>query len=127
MSIKCIAGSGLSSSAAIEVLIAVILNHFWARDQEDAVAWAKFGQYAENEYFGKPSGLMDQMASAVGSAVHIDFFDPDNVKLESFNLDLEKNSMLYALLIQAQIMQTNDAYASIPEMKTVAEYFTEKF
>ncbi|NLJ95366.1 MAG: galactokinase [Clostridiaceae bacterium] len=120
-------GSGLSSSAAIEVLIAVILNHFWAADQEDAVTWAKFGQYAENKYFGKPSGLMDQMASAVGSAVHIDFYDPNNVQIESFDLDLEKEQ--YALCIidsGADHADLTDAYASIPvEMKTVAEYFNK--
>ncbi len=118
-------GSGLSSSAAIEVLIGVILNHLWAGDQEDAVAIAKFGQYAENKYFGKPSGLMDQMASAVGSAVHIDFADADHVKIEAFDLDLAKEQ--YALCIidsGADHAHLTDAYAAIPkEMKAVANYF----
>ncbi len=69
-------GSGLSSSAACEVLIGTTGNHLFCQDKFDAVEIAKIGQAAENEYFGKPCGLMDQTASSVGDAVAIDFKDP---------------------------------------------------
>lgn len=69
-------GSGLSASAAYEVLIGNIINHLFCGDRLDAVTIAKMGQYAENVYFGKPCGLMDQMASSVGNIVTIDFMDP---------------------------------------------------
>lgn len=71
-------GSGLSSSAACEVLIGTTGNHLFCQDKFDAVEIAKIGQAAENEYFGKPCGLMDQTASSVGDAVAIDFKDPAN-------------------------------------------------
>ena len=69
-------GSGLSSSAACEVLLGVIENHLFCRDELTPVEIAQMGQKAENLYFGKPSGLMDQTASSVGGAVAIDFADP---------------------------------------------------
>jgi galactokinase len=68
-------GSGLSSSAAYEVLIGTILSHFFNKGSIDALQIAQIGQYAENEYFGKPCGLMDQTTSAVGGFVTIDFKD----------------------------------------------------
>ena len=71
-------GSGPSSSAACEVLIGTTGNHLFCQDRFDAVEIAKIGQAAENEYFGKPCGLMDQTASSVGDAVAIDFKDPAN-------------------------------------------------
>ena len=69
-------GSGLSSSAAFEVLIGRILNGLFANTAVSAIEIAQIGQYAENVYYGKPSGLMDQMASSVGGLVFIDFHDP---------------------------------------------------
>lgn len=69
-------GSGLSSSAAFEVLIGRILNGLFAGGAVSAIEIAQIGQYAENVYYGKPSGLMDQMASSVGGLVYIDFADP---------------------------------------------------
>ncbi len=69
-------GSGLSSSAAYEVLIGIIMNHLFCEDAIDAVAIAQIGQYAENKFFGKPCGLMDQLACAVGGIISIDFNDP---------------------------------------------------
>lgn len=69
-------GSGLSSSAAYEILIGVVLNHFFCDGDVSAVELAQIGQYAENVFFGKPCGLMDQLACAVGGVVHIDFADP---------------------------------------------------
>lgn len=71
-------GSGLSSSAAFEVLISRILNGLFADNAVSAIEIAQIGQYAENDYYGKPSGLMDQMASSVGGLVFIDFADPKN-------------------------------------------------
>lgn len=71
-------GSGLSSSAAFEVLTGTILNHLYNQGEISAVEIAKAAQYAENVYFGKPSGLMDQMASSVGGIITIDFQDVEN-------------------------------------------------
>ena len=73
-----ITGAGLSSSASYEVLLGNIFNHFFCGGALDAIAIAKVGQYAENIYFGKPCGLMDQVGSSVGGAVAIDFADPLN-------------------------------------------------
>ena len=69
-------GAGLSSSAAFEVIIGTIISGLFNNMEIDPVEIAKAGQYAENVYFGKPCGLMDQMASAVGGLIHIDFKDP---------------------------------------------------
>ena len=66
-------GSGLSSSAAFEVLVGTVINGLFANGEVDATEIAKFGKFAENIYYNKPSGLMDQMASSVGSMVFIDF------------------------------------------------------
>lgn len=115
-------GSGLSSSAACEILIAVILNNFWANNQESPEMLAKIGQKAENEFFGKPSGLMDQMASAVGSAVHINFANPNKPLVNPLALDLEKEK--YSLCIVdsgADHADLTEAYAAITdEMLAVA-------
>ena len=73
-----LSGSGLSSSAAYEILVGNILNHFFCGGALDAIELAKVGQYAENVYFGKPCGLMDQMGASIGGAVAIDFQDPAN-------------------------------------------------
>ena len=72
-------GSGLSSSAAFEVLFGTIFNELFFQKKLTAVEIAQIGQYAENIYFGKPSGLMDQMASSVGGMVFIDFADPKKI------------------------------------------------
>ena len=69
-------GSGVSSSAAFEVLIGVILNDLFLEEKVSPIAIAQIGQWAENVYFGKPCGLMDQMASSVGNIITIDFADP---------------------------------------------------
>ena len=83
-------GSGLSSSAAFEVLIANILNGMFNNNSIDAVTIAKYSQYAENVHFGKPSGLLDQMASSVGGFTYADFNDPANPVIEKIELDLHK-------------------------------------
>lgn len=109
-------GSGLSSSAACEVLLALICSHFWGAKELGPTDWAIIGQYAENKYFGKPSGLMDQLASATGAAVHIDFEKPAEPKIEALPLSLAKEG--YALCIVdsgADHADLTAAYASIPE------------
>ncbi|MBE6727727.1 MAG: galactokinase [Ruminococcaceae bacterium] len=81
-------GSGLSSSAAFEVLVSNILNGLFNDAKVDAVSIAKFSQFAEREFFGKPCGLLDQMASSVGGFTYADFNDPANPIIEKIDLDL---------------------------------------
>ena len=118
-------GSGLSSSAACEVLLGVIENHLFCRDELDPVTIAQMGQKAENLYFGKQSGLMDQTASSVGGAVAIDFADPASPAVRSVAVDLA--SLGYALCIidsGASHAALTGEYDSIPqEMRAVAAYF----
>ena len=85
-----LSGSGLSSSAAYETLLGNILNRFCCGGTLDAVNIAKIGQYAENIYFGKPCGLLDQMGSSVGGAVAIDFADPSNPVVERVDYDFAR-------------------------------------
>ena len=84
-----LSGSGLSSSAAFEVLVGTIIDQYYNEGKAGAVEIAKIGQYAENRYFGKGSGLMDQMVSSVGGFVYIDFADVENPKIQQHNLDFE--------------------------------------
>ena len=90
-------GSGLSSSAAFEVLLGNIINGMFNNNATDAITIAKIGQFAEREYFGKPCGLLDQMASALGGFTFADFNDPTNPITESINLDI--NSFGYTLCV----------------------------
>ncbi len=83
-------GSGLSSSAAFEVLIGTLLNGSFAGGKLTPIQIAKIGQFAEREYFGKPCGLLDQMASSLGGFTYADFNDPENPITESIDLDLNK-------------------------------------
>ena len=118
-------GSGLSSSAAFEILIGRILNILFANGKETAINIAKIGQIAENNFFGKPSGLMDQMASSIGGIVYIDFYDNKNPKVE--NLSFNFYDAGYALcIIDSKSSHENltDEYSSIPkEMKIIANAF----
>ena len=117
-------GSGLSSSAAFEVLLGTIASRL-SGAQLSAVEIAQLGQKVENEYFGKPCGLMDQMASSVGGVITIDFADPDKPVIE--HLDLDLGACGYALCIidsGAYHADLTDEYAAIPrEMKAVAAVF----
>ena len=109
-------GSGLSSSAAFEVLIGTILNELFFNKKLTPVEIAQIGQYAENVYFGKPCGLMDQMASAVGGMVYIDFADPREPKVQKLDVDLAKYG--YGLCIidtGADHADLTDEYAAIPQ------------
>lgn len=118
-------GSGLSSSASIEVLIGTIFNELYndSRIQPDVLA--QIGQYSENVYFGKPCGLMDQMACAIGGIVKIDFEDNTNPKFEK--IDFSFDEFGYQLLVVdcgEGHDNLTDEYASIPaEMKSVAKVF----
>lgn len=118
-------GSGLSSSAACEVLLGVVENHLFCRDELDPVTIAQMGQRAENVFFGKPSGLMDQTASSVGGAVAIDFADPAAPVVRRMSVDLAKEG--YALCIidsGASHADLTPEYAAVPqEMGAVAAYF----
>ena len=118
-------GSGVSSSAAFEVLIATVLSHLYNDGTVDAVTVAKAARYAENEYFGKPSGLMDQLASAVGGFVAIDFKDEENPVINSIDYDFSASG--YSLCIvdtKGSHADLTPDYAAIPgEMRSVAEFF----
>ncbi len=118
-------GSGLSSSAAFEVLIGTIINHLYNEDKATPVQIAQMSQYAENVYFGKPSGLLDQSASSVGGFTAIDFKDKENPIFEKvdFNLD-EFGYKLCVVDTGGNHADITYEYAAIPiEMKKVAEYF----
>ena len=121
-------GSGLSSSAACEILLGVAGNHLFCQDELDAVTLAKIGQKAENQYFGKPSGLMDQTASSVGDAVAIDFADPSAPIVRSVTANLGELGLALCIVdCGADHAALTGEYASIPqEMKQVAAFFGKK-
>lgn len=122
-------GSGMSSSAAFEVLVGTIISGMFCDNAVDAVEIAKIGQYAENVYFGKPSGLMDQMASSVGSVVAIDFQDNNKPVVEKVEYDFTQSG--YALCIidsGADHADLTSEYAMITvEMRKVAEFFGKQY
>ena len=122
-------GSGLSSSAAFEVLIGTILNELFFDKKLSAIEIAQIGQYAENVYFGKPCGLMDQMASSVGGMVYIDFEDPENPKVEKIDVDLATYG--YGLCIidsGADHADLTDEYAAIPgELAQLCQCFGKNY
>ena len=118
-------GSGLSSSAAFEVMVGNILNHLYNDGKVDNKEIAKLSQFSENVYFGKPCGLMDQMACAVGGFVYIDFEDASAPVVEPVDFSLSDAG--YALCIVntgGSHANLNNDYASVPaEMKAVASLF----
>lgn len=118
-------GSGLSSSAAYEVLIGTIINHMFFGGKVSQPEIAMIGQYAENVFFGKPCGLMDQMASAVGNLVAIDFADKEHPVITPVNVDFA--AFGHALCIidtRASHADLTDEYAAIPvELKNVCAHF----
>lgn len=118
-------GSGLSSSAAFEVLVVTIINHFFNDDKIDPVTVAQIAQYAENVYFDKPSGLLDQTASSVSGFTAIDFKDPAKPIIEKIDFDLHKYG--YNLCIVdtgGNHADLTGEYAAVPtEMKRIASYF----
>ena len=116
-------GSGLSSSAAFEVLIGTICNELFFGGKLTAVEIAQVGQWAENVYFGKPCGLMDQTASSVGGMVFIDFADPAHPVVEKLDFDFAKAGHALCIIDSgADHADLTDEYAAIPgEMKAVAQ------
>lgn len=120
-----IVGAGLSSSAAFEDVIGTIISGLFNQMQIDPVVIAQVAQYAENVYFDKPCGLMDQMACSVGGMINIDFEDPKNPIVRKITVDFEKYN--YSLCItdtKGSHADLTDDYAMIPlEMKKVANFF----
>ena len=121
-------GAGLSSSASFEVIIGTIISGLFNHMEISPVEIAMAGQFAENVYFGKPSGLMDQMACSVGGLIHIDFETPGEPVVEQVPADFE--AWKYSLCIvdtKASHANLTDDYAKIPqEMKKVAQFFKKK-
>ena len=118
-------GSGLSSSAAYEVLIGTIINHLFFDGRVSQAEVAQIGQYAENVFFGKPCGLMDQTASAVGNLVTIDFADTDHPDIRPVDFDFAASG--HALCIidsRADHADLTDEYAAVTlELKAICKHF----
>lgn len=116
-------GSGLSSSAAFEVLLGTVFSHLYNDGNIDAVTIAKVAQYSENVFFGKPSGLLDQMASSVGTFVTIDFESTENPVIKKVDFDFAKSG--YSLCIvdtHGNHSDLTDDYAAVRgEMESVAK------
>lgn len=128
VSSQVLPGSGLSSSAAFEVLLGTVLNGMFCNGTVSPPEIAQIAQFAENVFFGKPSGLMDQMASSVGNLVEIDFGDADHPVVTPLDFDFSATG--YALCIidsRASHADLTDEYAAIPvEMREVAGDFGRK-
>lgn len=121
-------GSGLSSSAAFEVLLGTVLSHLYNDGNIDAVTIAKTAQYSENVFFGKPSGLLDQMASSVGTFVTIDFESTENPVIKKVDFDFAQSG--YSLCIvdtHGNHSDLTDDYAAVRgEMESVAKALGKK-
>ncbi|MGN1120951.1 MAG: galactokinase [Eubacteriales bacterium] len=117
-------GSGLSSSAAFEDMVGNLLNHFFNGGKVDAVEIAKTAQYAENVHFGKPCGLMDQTACAVGGFVAIDFKNPADPVVEKLPFDLDAAGLSLCIVnTGGNHADLNEDYASVPaDMKAAAKF-----
>jgi galactokinase len=115
-------GSGLSSSAAFEMLVVKVLNHLNNQDRIDEITQAKIGQFAENRYFGKPSGLMDQTTSSVGGFVTIDFKDFEKPVVKKVAFDFVASGLTLVIVdTGGNHADLNDDYAAVEnEMKSVA-------
>ena len=122
-------GAGLSSSAAFETIIGTIISGLYNDMTIDPVVIAQVGQYAENVYFGKPCGLMDQCASSVGSLINIDFNDEAKPIVKKVDVDFSKfGHSLCIVDTKGSHADLTDEYAAIPmEMKKVANYFGKEF
>ena len=118
-------GSGLSSSAAYEVLIGTVINHLYFDGQVSQPEIAMIGQYAENVFFGKPCGLMDQTASAVGGLVTIDFYHKDHPVIESVDFDFAACGHALCIIdTRASHADLTDEYAAITvELKAICAHF----
>jgi galactokinase len=121
-------GSGLSSSAALEVMLTGVLDALYNRFDMPFVLRAQIGQRAENAYFGKPSGLLDQMASAAGGLVTVDFRDPAKPEVQALQYDFaQKGYSLVVVATGGSHADLTDQYAAVPaEMKAVARIFGQE-
>ena len=121
-------GSGLSSSAAFEVVVGTAVNNLFFNGKVPALKIAQIGQYAENRYFGKPSGLMDQAASAYGGFTAFDFHDLKNVGVRQINYDFETSGCALCIIdTGGSHCDLTPDYAAIPaEMRSAAACFGEK-
>ena len=121
-------GSGLSSSAAFEVCVGAILNGEYNEGRFDAMTLGMIGQYAENKFFGKPCGLMDQITCSVGGAISIDFENPSAPTIERVPLDLAANGICLVVTdTKSDHASHIDEYAAIRnEMESVAAFFGKK-
>lgn len=122
-------GAGMSSSAAFETLVGTVISGLYNNMEISPVEIAQVAQYAENVFFGKPCGLMDQMACSVGGLIHIDFADPKNPIVEKVEVDF--GAYQHSLCItdtKGSHADLTDDYAQIPqEMKKVASFFGKEF
>ena len=120
-----IASAGVSSSASYEMLVCSMLNELFNDGRIDVVAFAHMGKYSENVYWNKASGLMDQMACAVGGLIALDFNDPSDPEVKRIDFDFSKTG--YAMIMVQTgkgHVDLSEEYSSIPnEMKSVAAYF----
>jgi galactokinase len=119
---RVLSGSGLSSSASFEVMIGAILNTLYNDETASPTLLAQIGKYAENVHFGKPSGLMDQVACATGGAVAIDFHDENTPQIEAIPLSFADHGYSIAVVdTGGSHADLTDEYAAITEeMKSVA-------
>lgn len=129
MTSDVLVGAGLSSSAAFEVAVGNVLSGLYNDMKLTDVYIAKVSQYAENDYFGKPCGLMDQMASSVGSLVNIDFYDVNEPVINPVKVDFEKfGHSLCIIDTKGNHADLTEDYAAIPvEMKKVANYLGKDY
>ena len=119
------AGSGLSSSAAFEILLGTIFDHFFSAGELSELDLARAGQFAENRYFGKPCGMMDQLGSALGGAAALDLADPEQPIVKKINYPFEQSGHALCIIDTcSDHADLTDEYAAIPrEMGSVASYF----
>lgn len=120
-----ISSAGVSSSASFEMLLCSMINKFFNDNRMDTVAYAHIGKYSENVYWDKASGLLDQMACAVGGLITIDFFEPAAPVVEKIDFDFaSQNHSLIIVQTGKGHADLSADYSSVPnEMKKVAEYF----
>lgn len=126
VSTNVIGASGVSSSASFEMLICSIVNYLFNENRMSYIDYAKIGQYAENIYWNKASGLMDQLACAVGGVIHLDF--AEDAKYKKIDFDLKNFEYEFVLVNSDEDhAELSEEYSSIPkEMKSIANLFDEE-
>lgn len=126
---RVLVGSGISSSACFEVMVVEIFNALFNEDKINPVLRAQISQYAENVYYMKPSGLLDQLAISVGGFTAIDFKDNENPKIESYDFSFDSNGYELVLVdVKGDHADLSHEYAAVPnEIKDVDHYFGVEF